>query len=231
VPVSNWEIYNATLIGAGARAGSGSGNNAFTFRAYTQVRVYNGIFTDFNGLPITGGAFSTGAQPTLLDNLWFGFSVPTFTPEAVFAAGTGNQTNVNPMLRGISRDIPFALDPRPDAGSPADTSPRSAPDDGFYQSAAHYGAFTSGLNWAVDWTALGNSLLMNPAGGYTPVVYPDDATPTITMDAGDDGVQILYTGTLQSSSTLGGTYNDVPGATSPYRVPGDADRVFYRASN
>ncbi|MBL9175755.1 MAG: hypothetical protein JNL10_19585, partial [Verrucomicrobiales bacterium] len=186
VPISNWEIYNATTIGAGARAGAGSGNNAFTFRAYTQVGVYNGIFTDFNGQPVTGGAFTTGANPTVLNNIWFGFSVPTFAPASLFEAATGNTTNVNPALRGISREIPLVLDPRPDAASPANSSPRTAPADGFYSPVAYYGAFNSSQNWATDWTILANSLLMSPDGAYTPVNYPDSGgltSVTIKPDA------------------------------------------------
>ena len=231
VPISNWQTYNTTLIGAGAVPGTpGSGNNAFTFRAYTQVGVYNGIFTEFNGLPITGDAFSTGAEPTVLDNLWFGFSMPSFGPASVFEPGTGNRTNVNPMLRGISWTEPFGLDPRPEADSPANSSPRMAPDNGFYRPAPYYGAFTSTRNWAVDWTWIGNSLLLNPEGGFTPVEYPPSAGPVIVIETGDGGVQVIFSGTLQSSETLGGDFAPVPGAASPYTVPPETTLRFYRAA-
>jgi hypothetical protein len=44
--------------------------------------------------------------------------------------------------------------------------------------------------------------------------------------------KIYYTGTLKSSATVGGTYDAVPGATSPYTVPtGAAPMMFYRSSN
>ena len=237
VPVSNWEIYNATLIGAGAREGAGSGNNAFTFRAYTQVKVYNGVFTDFNGLPITGGAYASGANPTVLDNLWFGFSVPTFTPATTFDAASGNKTNVNPELRGISRDVPLVLDPRPSAGSPANTSPRSAPADGFYQAAAHYGAFTAEQNWAGDWTILANSLLMNPAGAYTPVVYPNPVVGPIILTVAIEGtnLKLTWTGggagpfTVEGRSALGsGSWAEIVPATTEKAatVPISGDTQF-----
>ncbi|MCW5559044.1 MAG: hypothetical protein KIT22_14595, partial [Verrucomicrobiae bacterium] len=192
VPVSNWEIYNATLIGAGAREGAGAGNNAFTFRAYTQVKVHNSILTDFNGQPVTGGDFTTGASPTVSDNIWFGFSNPTFAPASLFEAGTGNLTN-NPALRGISRETDLVLDPRPQEESPANTSPLSAPSGGFYEAAPYYGAFTSGLNWAVDWTAIGNLGFLNPAGAYTAVVYPVNPANPIVLQATVEGTSLKLT--------------------------------------
>jgi hypothetical protein len=116
--VSNWEVYNATLIGGGARVGAGSGNNAFTFRAYTRVGMYNGIFTDFNGQPVTGGTNSTGANPTVLNNILFGFTVPTNVPAAMFDVSTTNEV-VNPLLVGISRIPNFGLNPLLQVASPA----------------------------------------------------------------------------------------------------------------
>ena len=43
-------------------------------------------------------------------------------------------------------------------------------------------------------------------------------------------VTITFTGTLQSSTTVNGSYQDVSGATSPYPVPtGSAPAKFYRS--
>ena len=42
-------------------------------------------------------------------------------------------------------------------------------------------------------------------------------------------VVITYTGTLQSSATVNGTYSAVAGATSPYTPPSTGAHVFYRA--
>jgi len=45
-----------------------------------------------------------------------------------------------------------------------------------------------------------------------------------------NSVTITFTGTLQSSTTVNGTYQDVSGATSPYPVPtGSAPAKFYRS--
>jgi hypothetical protein len=56
--------------------------------------------------------------------------------------------------------------------------------------------------------------------------------PTIGVTTVGGTVQIIYTGTLKSSSTPGGTYSDVPGATSPYTIPtGAAPQQYYRSAN
>jgi hypothetical protein len=238
VPVSNWEIYNATLIGAGARTGAGSGNNAFTFRAHTQAKLYNGIFTDFNGQPITGGAFTTGANPTLQNNLWWNFTVPNFSPATLFATANNNSTNVNPLLRGISRTEDLVLDPRPAAGSPANTSSLTPP-AGFFQPSAFYGAFTSTQNWAVDWTAVGNARIMNPGGAYTPVVYPPVNLPVALQSSLVDGqIKLTWTGgtppyTVQKRSSLSsGTWADeTTTSDTTVTLPVTGDAQFYQVND
>ena len=53
-------------------------------------------------------------------------------------------------------------------------------------------------------------------------------TPTIGMSA--DGV-ITFTGVLQSSTTIDGTFTPVAGATSPYTVPKTGAGTFYRTAS
>ena len=54
--------------------------------------------------------------------------------------------------------------------------------------------------------------------------------PTVSVSRSGGTVTITYSGTLQSSSTVNGTYVNVPGATSPYPVPtGAAPAQFYRS--
>lgn len=60
-------------------------------------------------------------------------------------------------------------------------------------------------------------------GDYSAVVQP-----VIGMDA--DGV-ITYSGVLQSSETVNGTYAPVAGATSPYTVPKTGPAMFYRTAS
>jgi len=42
LPVSDFKVYNATLIGSGAGAGDPANNNAFLLRRYTRTWWYNG---------------------------------------------------------------------------------------------------------------------------------------------------------------------------------------------
>ncbi|MFM7817724.1 MAG: hypothetical protein ACKPGI_12260, partial [Verrucomicrobiota bacterium] len=122
----------------------------------------------------------------------------------------------------------LGLDPRPQTGSPATLSPRVAPANGFYADARYYGAFTSSGNWAVDWTAIGNSGIMNPAGSCNPVVMRmDPVTTTIIIQ----GLTVTFTGKLQEADSLDETFKDVPAATSPYIIPAGSPIKFYRASN
>ncbi len=53
---------------------------------------------------------------------------------------------------------------------------------------------------------------------------------TIGISRVGGALTITYTGTLQSSDTVNGTYTDVTGASSPYAVPTTAPAKFYRAS-
>ncbi len=75
----------------------------------------------------------------------------------------------DPQRRSISRTIEpaFQLDPRPQPGSPALSSERTAPNDGFYTPVAYKGAFGD-VNWAADWTAAGELGLLSAEGAGTP---------------------------------------------------------------
>ena len=56
------------------------------------------------------------------------------------------------------------------------------------------------------------------------------ATPTIAIAKTGPNVTITYTGTLQSSTTVNGTYNNVPGATNPYNAPNSTTgMMFFRS--
>ena len=57
-----------------------------------------------------------------------------------------------------------------------------------------------------------------------------DSGPTPTIGISPAGV-ITYTGTLEASTTVNGTYSAVTGATSPYTVPKTGAAMFYRAQS
>jgi len=59
---------------------------------------------------------------------------------------------------------------------------------------------------------------------------PPAPRPTLGVSKQGGTVTITFTGTLQSSTTVNGSYQDVSGATSPYPVPtGLAPAKFYRS--
>jgi len=69
--------------------------------------------------------------------------------------------------------------------------------------------------------------LVSPAGL---LVTTTTNKPTVLISTSGGQVIITFTGTLQSSTTVNGTYAPVSGATSPYTVPvSAASATFYRA--
>jgi len=61
---------------------------------------------------------------------------------------------------------------------------------------------------------------------------PSAPPPTLSIGFQGGAWKIVYTGTLQSSAAVNGTYTDVNGATSPYTVPTtSATMQYYRARN
>ena len=172
LPIANYEIYNATWIGAGTNTAA---NRGLFIREFAAPKLYNSILTDFGGNAVRidnkSAVHLTNGLLDIRDNLWWGFAtngiaVPLAeTPPAqiLFTDAARNNLNVDPQLRGISRTNTGGLDPRPASGSPALTGARPTPADGFYCSAPFKGAF-SGKNWAVDWTALGELNLISTAG-------------------------------------------------------------------
>jgi hypothetical protein len=138
------------------------------------------------------------------------------TPQAqvLFSDAARSNEVVNPLLRSISRaNVPaFQLDPRPAPGSPALTSSRVAPQDGFYKPVAFEGAF-SDVNWASGWTALSEYCFLTGAGGRVEVPDPDtqDCTPrTLSIVINGNDVNITFTGEagagyrVQSTTDLSG---------------------------
>jgi len=113
------------------------------------------------------------------------------------------------MLRGIARtNVPtFRLDPRPAAGSPALSSPLTAPNDGFYTPAAYKGAFKD-VNWASDWGYAAESCLITGEGAGVPRTVVVVVAPTLGVSTGGGNISITFssqTGVnchVQSSTVL-----------------------------
>jgi len=225
-PIGNFEIYNATYIGAGTNS---SGGRAFISREYAAPRVFNSIFTEFN---IGGNIdersavhFTNGIAKFANDIFWNFAANGTPAPYgqndiALWALNdpANNNSFVDPMLRSISRtNVPaFGLDPRPRPGSPAAAgglTAASAPNDGFYTPVSYKGAFSTNLNWASDWTFAAEAGLITgegagtPAasGPVTPVCLPADLE--VVINGGN--VNITFTAVagvsyqVQSTTDLG----------------------------
>lgn len=187
VPVSNFEVFNGTFIGAGANAGGTANNNGFLLRRYTQARVFDSIITDFNGQPLNGGGPQTGASPVFQDNIWWSFTTPTFTNVMFTTASLTNRTSANPSLNGISRTANGGLDPRPASGGAAFQNYRTPADD-FYVPTDYVGAFDSKDLWIKGWTFLDQ-------GGFTPasdnLVTVSDQTITGNVTWNSTNVYLL----------------------------------------
>ncbi|HEY6564491.1 MAG TPA: hypothetical protein VIY86_08345, partial [Pirellulaceae bacterium] len=202
-----------------------TGNNGLTVREYSAPNLFNSVLTEFggNGVRITdprSGAFLTNGTLDIRDNLWWNFGT-SGVPVSVAGQGAAllfddaSRSNevVNPQLRGISRSANGGLDPRPSPGSPALSTYRPTPSDGFFTPAGYKGAF-NGINWATDWTALGERNVITTSGaGVPPPVAgttPPECTPAnLSITSSGGNVDISFTGVagasyqVQSTTDLG----------------------------
>jgi len=229
-PTGNFEIYNATYIGAGANS---SGGRAFISRVYAAPKVFNSIFTEFNaGVNIdatSGLQFTNGVAKFQHNLLWNfatnGIAVPYFqntTAGWVLTNAANANLFADPMLTSISRtNFPaFQLDPRPRAGSPALTSDLTAPNDGFYTPVAYKGAFKD-VNWASEWGFAAESGLISgeaagvPSRVQSPVVVEPAIAPTLSIQREGLSIKVSFTSQagrsyqLQSASTIKGGWSNV----------------------
>lgn len=212
---SPFVIYNMTVLGSGVGNTVSSGGNDYgvALRPQASPRIYNAIFSDFNGsvgifMDTQGGITATN-DAVFRNTLWWNFSnVGASTNNTAVALGGGTSatnyfttasfTNqiVDPMFTGLSRtNTQNYLDPRPAAGSPAASDYATAPSG---LTAANYrGAFQSGAgNWAANWTALSDYGVMG-GPGYNPptstaavVVTPNQ--PVLLTGLNSGNLQIVY---------------------------------------
>ncbi|MFM8880124.1 MAG: Ig-like domain-containing protein, partial [Verrucomicrobiota bacterium] len=166
LPLGNYTIRNATLIGAGTNT---TANDALRFRQENKGRWYNSLFTEFGGVRvrIDDDGVST---PDVKNNLFWGFNAGTTEDYGGPYVPADVNPVANPKLRSISRKQDGGLDPRPSAGSPAFEGTMATPADGFWTPVNYKGAFDADDNWAYGWTALS-------AEGFFPardnVIYVD----------------------------------------------------------
>jgi len=150
LPLANYTVRNATLIGAGTNS---SGNDALRFRQENKARWYNSIVTDFGGVRvrIDDDGVST---PDVKNNLFWGFKAGSNEDYGKEYVPADVNPVADPKLLSISRTQNGKLDPRPAADSPAFTGTLSATADGFWTPVSYKGAFDADDNWAYGWTGL-----------------------------------------------------------------------------
>ena len=238
-PQGDFKVYNMTVIGSGTANPSVNGglNAAIILRPYAAPKIHNSIFTDFNERAIelntqngVNGAVSvTNGYAQFHNNLWWGFVRGSgtgvvdnsITNLARFTVATNYWTDtslsnliVDPQLGSISRtNVGATLDPRPRAGSPALNPANVGNTPGNLRSANYVGAFGT-VNWASDWTALGEYGVITGAGAGTPPpsepppVLPP--RPIVTVARGTGSITIGFVSQsgvqyqLQSATSLSG---------------------------
>ena len=225
-PIANFQLYNATFIGAGNTGTNTTANHGLTIRQYSSPKVYNSILTDFTtshgngsvGLNISdtqSGAMLTAGLMDLRENIIAGFgSAATNARSAVLLSDASrSNSTVNPLLTSISRLNDHALDPRLATNSPALSTSIVAPNDGFYTQAGYKGAFGTSTLWAESWTALDALGFLPCETVITPAVVvavpPNAVTLTITPSDANANIncnsQVGYSYQLESSATLNPT--------------------------
>ncbi len=235
-PFANFQLYNATWIGAGTGVATNSNNGLF-IREYSAPRMYNSVLTDFNNnggtigcrLDANSGKMLTNGLLDLRENIFHGFTTVSNAFSALlFTDPTRSNTMVNPLLTSISRDTNHLLDPRLQAGSPALTSSITPPNDGFYTPVSFKGAFDSSDLWLSNWTAL-------YAYGFLPVLTATAPTLIITSNGANVDItcpsQAGHTYTLESTAGLSpASWNPATGVTPSNSQAGTGSTLTFTVS-
>jgi trimeric autotransporter adhesin len=150
LPLSTYQVRNATLIGAGTNT---TGNDALRIRRDNDCSWINSVITDFGGVRvrIDDDGVST---PIVTNNIFFGFRAGANEDYGGIYAPAASNPVLDPQIVGISRTPAGLLDPRVRSTSPVFTDVADAPVDGFWTQTGYKGAFDANDNWAYGWTGL-----------------------------------------------------------------------------
>ena len=186
LPLANYTIRNATLIGAGVGT---TGNDALRFRVENKARWYNSIFTDFGGVRvrIDDDGVST---PDLKNNIFWGYKAGTTEDYGGAYVSSNSNPTIDPMIVSISRAQDGKLDPTLRSGSPAYTLPQI--DVAGFDVVNFTGAFGNN-NWAQGWTALSSE-------GFFAEYVPQPKSPVLSVSTTTTGLKVNF------ASELGRTY-------------------------
>jgi hypothetical protein len=154
LPISRWQVYNATLIGRGTADAGFGGGVAWNPRDEAAPQVYNSVVTGFaEGVRLDndGLAYFTNGVAGAWNTIWNVATRANANGLFLFTTPSYSNTMENPLLGGISYTNDLALNPRPQSGSPAlGNAAAGAP-----MAVTYRGAFSGPSdNWADGWTAL-----------------------------------------------------------------------------
>ena len=188
LPLANYTIRNATLIGAGVGT---TGNDALRFRVENKARWYNSIFTDFGGVRvrIDDDGVST---PDLKNNIFWGYKAGTTEDYGGAYVSSNSNPTIDPMIVSISRAQDGKLDPTLKDGSPAYTIPQT--DVSGFDVVNYSGAFGNN-NWAQGWTALSSE-------GFFAEYVPQPKSPILSLSTVTTGLKVNFASELGKKYTI-----------------------------
>jgi hypothetical protein len=239
-PFANFQLYNATIIGAGNLGTNTAANHGLTIREYSAPRMYNSILTDFttsHGNPSIGINISDVRSKAMLDagimdlreNIVNGFTTVSNANSAVlFTDASRNNITANPLLSSISRVNDHALDPRLTSGSPALSTTIVPPNDGFFTPASYKGAFGTKL-WIAGWTALDVLGFLPSETVITPPTAVGPNPVTLSAQLAGGNLEISFASqsgrTYQLLSATNLTDNPIVWAPEGSPIPGTGDTL------
>lgn len=235
-------FYNLTLVGrgkAGSYVGQGS-NDAINVKQAMGGEIHYSIFYDFGG-PFFNEDDDAGTATTEVhDTLVYAFSGPLqdpANPVAFTNTGLINQISSNvgdiddpfsitrtDLWANDGSEIVTSFDPRPIAGSAADVTLAAAPAP--FVPVTFIGAFSSGYNWLLGWSAIEDLGIIS--GSNTATNTSIGAAPAVTFDTAAGS---FYT--ISSSANPSGPFtvvDTVEGTGSPatFVDSGAASALFYQ---
>jgi len=227
-PVSSWAAYNVTLIGRGQAVSGFGGGRVWNSRDEARPNIFNSVFTEFNqGVLVDSDGineFDTGVA-TLKNSI---INVASNAASANAAYLTTNSayanSELNPLLGGVSYTNNLGLNPRPQPGSPALTNVLA----GAPTAVSYRGAFAPNDSWADGWTALSSLGFLEPSVPILSIV-PNGASVGIAWNSLPGKAYLL-----QSKATIGGTWVDegaalmATDATLSTNLPANGAEQYYR---
>jgi hypothetical protein len=203
-PISQWVVYNATLVGRGTNETATALGRAWNARDETAANMRNSIVTEFNTgllLDSDGLLYFTNNPPEAdaLNNIW---GVVNSTVGAngdfLFSDVTRSNSVENPLLGSISHTngigstnagtFSYGLNPRPTLVSPALSKVLA----GAPTPVSYRGAFNTNDFWAHKWSALYKlGYLYDTWYPQTVVAVPTSPTLTI-VNLGNGTVAVSW---------------------------------------